>query len=86
MTVEALIEQAHARSLRVLNLFELHTGQWQANFERENTCFNFGRGDTPVEALTVALAEYDAFQKQLRDKAARQPRKIEPEPEEDLFA
>lgn len=55
MTIEQLFAQTAALSLYVNNLFQRHDGRWQANLRDNSECYEFGRGDTPVEALTCAI-------------------------------
>lgn len=54
-TVDELISQVNKLGLRLNNLFQLHTGRWQANITDGERFWEFGRGDTPVEALQAAL-------------------------------
>lgn len=58
---EILVDIAQARLL-VNNMFQLDTGQWQVNLRTpvrpetpQNTCYEFGRGSTLVEAAREAF-------------------------------
>lgn len=79
----ARIADLNSRNVRLLNLHQLRTDLWQANLVRgDQECFAFGRGATADEALTNAIAEYEAAQKTF--KAARE--RIAAPPTEDIFA
>lgn len=55
MTLDDLIVEVNSKSLRINNLFQLHDGRWQANITDGERFWEFGRGDTAVEALVRAL-------------------------------
>lgn len=55
MTVDELIAEVNNRHLRLNNLFQLENGRWQANITDGARFWEFGRGDTAVEALLAAL-------------------------------
>lgn len=52
--VEALITIAHARGLRINNLFEIADG-WRANLTDGRLFYEFGEGASPSAALQAAL-------------------------------
>jgi hypothetical protein len=54
-TVDDLIVEVAKRGLRLNNLFQLHDGRWQANITDGERFWEFGRGDTAIEALQAAL-------------------------------
>jgi len=87
MTFDQFLAETRSRGLRVINLFELEDGRWQANLTRESKAFNFGRGASAGEAMAAAIAEYDKFQDELSKAASRQPKPVvRQQEEEDLFA
>ena len=58
MSLESLIAEANLRGHFINNLCQLDSGKWRAAV-RDGLTDNFygnGAGDTPVEALTKALA------------------------------
>lgn len=55
MTVDDLIAEVARRKLMLNNLFQLHDGRWQANITDGERFWEFGRGDTAIEALLKAL-------------------------------
>jgi hypothetical protein len=67
-TIEEIIKEANSKGLTVSNLFQLitsdgtvsaparPTGEWQANFHHATGWYDYGRGDSAVEALEDALA------------------------------
>lgn len=55
MSVDALIQEVAERHLRLNNLFQLMDGRWQANITDGEKFWEFGRGDSAVEALQAAL-------------------------------
>ena len=55
MSVDALHEVVRIRGFRLSNLFQLEDGLWQANVSNGHNFWEFGRGDTPDEALMAAL-------------------------------
>lgn len=55
MRLDELIDALPDVGLRLNNLFQLDDGRWQANVRESDTCAPFGRGATPVEALTAAI-------------------------------
>lgn len=59
MTVDDLIVEVANRHLRLNNLFQLEDGRWQANITDGERFWEFGRGDTAVEALRAALYKAD---------------------------
>lgn len=57
MTVDATLTEIGRRGLRVTNLFQLESGPWRANLTDGMTWFEFGTGESAVEALGAALAK-----------------------------
>lgn len=58
MTLDELLPELPGLGLRLNNLFQLTTGTWQANVcdaGEAGAGYEFGRADTPVEALLNAL-------------------------------
>lgn len=55
VTIEALIDRAHAHGLKMNNLFEYDDTSWQANFRDGAGGKPYGQGRTPVEAIEAAL-------------------------------
>lgn len=55
MTVESAIAEVREHSLLVLNLFQLKTGQWQANLWDGEKSWDFGRGGSMEDAIRAAL-------------------------------
>lgn len=55
MTLEELISEVNGRGLRLNNLYQLSDGRWQANVTDGEKFWDFGRGDTAVQALQAAL-------------------------------
>ncbi len=55
MTIESTISSIHEAGFRVLNLFELEDGLWQANVCNDEKAWEFGVGGSPEDALRVAL-------------------------------
>lgn len=55
MNLEDLIAEVARRQLRLNNLFQLDNGRWQANITDGQRFWEFGRGDTAMEALIAAL-------------------------------
>ena len=55
MQIEPILSEIEDAGLRVCNLFQLEDGVWQANLYDDEQAWNFGRGNTPSEALTSAL-------------------------------
>ncbi len=53
-TLEALIEAAHARGLRINNLYQFENG-WRANVNDGKQFYEFGDGKTAAAALQAAL-------------------------------
>jgi hypothetical protein len=53
-TLEELIEAAHARGLRINNLYQFENG-WRANVNDRKQFYEFGEGETAAEALRAAL-------------------------------
>ncbi len=54
MTYEEVAAQANAAGFRVNNTFQCGEG-WSANLHDGKEGFIFARGDSPTEALTLAL-------------------------------
>ncbi len=55
MTIESAIFSIHDAGFRVLNLFELRDGTWQANVCDDEKAWEFGIADNPELALITAL-------------------------------
>ncbi len=55
MTIESVISSIHKAGFRVLNLFELRDNTWQANVCDDEKAWAFGHGESPEDALRVAL-------------------------------
>lgn len=56
MTLEDMIQRVHGAGLKVNNLFEAAKGGWQANLRGpDGICRHYGHGETPMEALRMAL-------------------------------
>jgi hypothetical protein len=53
-SLEDLIEVAHARGLRINNLYQFEDG-WRANVNYGKEFYEFGKGKTAAEALRAAL-------------------------------
>jgi hypothetical protein len=60
MTLEETIDFIHKASYKILNLFELKDGTWQANLHDGEKVWEFGRSDTPVKALMTALSKAES--------------------------
>jgi len=66
-TVEEIVKEANSKGLTLSNLFQLTTlggtvtqpsrptGEWQANFHHATGWYDYGRGDSMLEALEDAL-------------------------------
>ncbi len=54
--LEALIDEVHARGLRINNLFQIAAG-WQSNLTDGHEFYEFGVGSTAAAALTEAIAK-----------------------------
>ncbi|WP_137390868.1 hypothetical protein [Rhodoligotrophos defluvii] len=54
LTIEQLIDEAHARGLRVNNIFEFKDG-WRSNVRRGEAGMEFGDGATAAESLANAI-------------------------------
>ncbi len=57
MSVESTIFSIHKAGFRVLNLFELKSGLWQANVCDDEKAWEFGVSKSPEMALLYALRE-----------------------------
>lgn len=57
MTIESAILSIHEAGFRVLNLFELRNGNWQANVCDGEKAWEFGVSENPEAALIYALRE-----------------------------
>jgi len=55
MTIESAILSIHEAGFRVLNLFELRDGTWQANVYDAAKAWEFGTAGDPEGALIEAL-------------------------------
>jgi hypothetical protein len=56
VTLENLLIEIAERGWFVNNLFQISDGSWQANLRTLDDRFtDFGRGDTPAEALSLAI-------------------------------
>lgn len=55
MSVDALLELVRSRGLKLSNLFQLSDERWQANVSDGQRFWEFGRGDSPSQALMAAL-------------------------------
>lgn len=55
MTVESALAEVKENSLLLFNLFQLKTGQWQANLWDGEKSWNFGRGESMEDAIRAAL-------------------------------
>ena len=66
--LNALIDDVLLDGLLFNNLFQIGDRTWQCNLRlaSDSTCFHFGRGATPVEAITQARLKVD----KLRPKVA----------------
>lgn len=57
-TVDDMLKVIAARGLFVGNLFQLpESGLWQANLNDGHKVWEFGKGNSPVTALIIALSE-----------------------------
>ena len=55
MSVEDVLLDIANAGLQLNNLFQLQSGEWQANLRSGETCFAFGRGKSAVQALRAAM-------------------------------
>lgn len=63
MRVDEILEALPEVGLRLTNLFQsryelagnVKIDGWQANVSADGTCYQFGRGETPILALQAAL-------------------------------
>lgn len=55
MIIETILADAKAHGLSLLNLSELPSGEWQANFTDRKQCWEFARAPSAYEALSLAL-------------------------------
>ena len=63
MRVDEILEALPEVGLRLMNLFQSNyelpdktkIDGWQANVSADGTCYQFGRGETPILALQAAL-------------------------------
>ncbi len=55
MQIEPILKDIEAAGFKVLNLFQLPNGVWQANLYDGEKAWNFGLADSPALALSLAL-------------------------------
>lgn len=57
-TIDDLIAEVNRRGLYLNNLNQIHDGSWQANVTDRERFWEFGKGDTPNEAIKAALRKH----------------------------
>ncbi len=55
MQIEPILQEIEDAGLKVLNLFQIEDGIWQANLYDNEKAWTFGRGESPSVALSIAL-------------------------------
>lgn len=58
MRLDELILEVNNQGLRINNLFQLHDLRWQANLTDGERFWEFGRGESALQALQAALAKH----------------------------
>jgi hypothetical protein len=81
MDLENLFRLVTQRGLLVNNLFQLDERRWQANVTDNSRYWEFGRGETPQEALSAALFKVDTTMPEIvMDRPVRAAQEYSPKP------